>query len=145
MGNSAGKPTAAKGRLAKAQTPEAARLLERALALQALGVLPDARAVYRQLLKLSPNHFDALYWLGRLEYGAQSYNEAEALLRDAVRANPQSADAHKHLAATLKALRGLEEAQESYRRGLALNPNDAAALNNLGNLCRELSQLREAL
>jgi len=145
MGNSAGKRNLGKGRSAQAQTPEVARLLERARALQALGILPDARAVYRQLLKLSPSHFDALYALGRLEYGAQSYNEAEPLLRGAVAANPRSADAHKHLAATLKALRRLEEAQESYRRGLALNPHDAVALNNLGNLCRDLNGLQESV
>jgi len=145
MGNSAGKRTLGKGRLAKAQAPGVERLFARALALQASGVLPDARAVYRQLLQLSPSHFDALYWLGRLEYGAQSYEAAEALLRDAVRANPRSADAHKHLAATLKALRRLEEAHESYRRSLALNPNDAVALNNLGNICRDLNRLQEAV
>jgi len=127
------------------QLAEAAQLLERAFALQALGILPEAKAAYRQLLKLSPNHFDALYALGRLEYGAQSFSAAEALLRGAALANPGSADAHKHLAATLKALRRLPDAQESYRRALALNPDDAVALNNLGNLCRELNHLQEAI
>jgi predicted outer membrane protein len=44
-----------------------------AVTLQKTGLIPDAQAVYRQLLKLAPKHFDALYLLGMSEYHAQSY------------------------------------------------------------------------
>src|SRR5215831_14467988 len=96
MGDSAAQRAFRKARQKKKQVGDAAQLFERALVLHESGRLPDAMAVYRQLLKLAPNHFNALYLLGRLELEAQSYREAEALFGRAVQAQPRSADAHLH-------------------------------------------------
>lgn len=145
MGDSAAQRAFQKSRIKKKQKGEVAQLFERAAALHGSGLLPDARAVYRQLLKLEPNHFDALYRLGRLEYEAQNPNEAEAILSRAVRADPRSADAHLQLGLALNALRRFEEALASYRRAVALDPTDAAPLNNLGNVCRTLNRPAEAI
>ena len=91
----------------KEQKAQVAELLARAVQLQSTGRVPDAQAVCRQLLKLAPRHFDALYLLGMSEYYAQSYQEAERHLRKAVEAEPRSAKAHLNRGVVL-----LEEAAE---------------------------------
>ena len=145
MGDSAAQRAFQKSRLKKRQKDDVARLFDSARHLHESGLLSDAKEIYRQLLKLEPSHFNALYLLGRLEYASQSYHEAEALLSRAVRANPQSTDAHLHLGLALNALQRFEDARASYRRAVALKPTDAAALNNLGNVCRNLNRLPEAI
>src|SRR2546423_4834810 len=104
MGNTIGQRAFHNARLKKKQKGDVEQLFERALALQQGGVLPEARAVYGQLLQLQPKHFNALYRLGTLEYHAQSFREAESLLTQAIRVNPRSAEAHLHHGATLNAL-----------------------------------------
>jgi predicted O-linked N-acetylglucosamine transferase (SPINDLY family) len=129
----------------KAQKAEAAQLLERAVALHRTGLLSDAKAVYRQLLKLAPKHFDALYLLGMSEYQARNYHEAELLLGKAVDVEPRSAKAHLHRGVVLHALQRFEEAGGSYRRAIALEPGHAVALNNLGSACWMLNRLDQAI
>jgi len=90
MNDSAGQRAFQNARLKKKQKAETARLLERAIALVNTGSLPDARALLRQLLELSPRHFDALYLLGMTEYHTRRYQEAELLLAQAIDAEPQA-------------------------------------------------------
>ena len=129
----------------KGQKAEVAELLERAVTLQNTGLLPDAQAVYRQLLKLAPKHFDALYLLGMSEYHARSYHEAERHLRKAAEVEPRSAKAHLNRGVVLFALGRFEEAGASYKRAIALDPGYAVALNNLGNVCLMSNRLGEAI
>jgi predicted O-linked N-acetylglucosamine transferase (SPINDLY family) len=129
----------------KGQKAEVAELLERAVTLQKTGLLPDAQAVYRQLLKLAPKHFDALYLLGMSEYHAQSYHEAERHLRKAAEVEPRSAKAHLNRGVVLFALGRFEEAGASYKRAIALDPGYAVALNNLGNVCLMSNRLDDAI
>ena len=129
----------------KEQKAEVAQLFERAVTLQKTGLIPDAQAVYRQLLKLAPKHFDALYLLGMSEYHAQSYAEAERHLGRAVEVEPRSAKAHLNRGVALYALGRFEEAGGCYRRAIALDPGYAVALNNLGNVCLILQRLDEAI
>jgi predicted O-linked N-acetylglucosamine transferase (SPINDLY family) len=145
MGKTVGARAMQNARLRKKQKAEVSELYERAQALQRSGLVPDAKAVFRQLLALAPNHFDALYMLARLEFGAQSYGEAEVLLSQAVQADPRSAEAHAQHGIVLYALQRFEEARASYLRALALKPNDAVTLNNLGNACRSLNRQEEAV
>src|SRR5690348_15829186 len=94
MSNTIGQRALHNARNRKRQKADTEQLFQRALTLQQSGVLGEANAVYRQLLQLQPNHFNALFLLGTLESRAQSYQEAERLLRGAVTADPRSADAH---------------------------------------------------
>ncbi len=135
MSKSVGQRAFHNARGKKEQKAEVAQLLERAIALHKTGLLPDSRAVYRQLLQLAPKHFDALYRFGTFEYQARNFHEAELLLGKAVDLEPRSAKAHLHRGVVLFALQRFEEAAASYRRAIALEPGHAIALNNLGNVC----------
>jgi predicted O-linked N-acetylglucosamine transferase (SPINDLY family) len=129
----------------KQQKAEVAQLLQRAVVLQQAGLLPEAQAVCRQLLKLAPRHFDALCLLAMFEYQARNYLEAEAHLSHAVDVEPRSAKAHLNRGVVLHALQRFEEAAVGYRRAIALDPGSAVALNNLGNACRMLNRPDEAI
>src|SRR5436190_663900 len=111
MSNTIGQRALHNARNKKKQKADAEQLLGQALTLQQSGVLGEAKAIYRQLLQLQPNHFNALYLLGKLEYQAQSYQQAESLLRNAVTADPRSADAHMHHGVALNALQRFEDAR----------------------------------
>jgi predicted O-linked N-acetylglucosamine transferase (SPINDLY family) len=145
MGDSAGERAFHNARLQERQKAEVAPLLERALELHQTGLLPDAKAVYRQLLQLAPNHFDALHLLGTLESQAKNYQQAETLLSRAVAADPQSAQAQLNKGVALNGLQRYEEARESYQKAIALRPDYAVALFNLGNVCWTLNRLDEAV
>jgi predicted O-linked N-acetylglucosamine transferase (SPINDLY family)/TolA-binding protein len=145
MSSTIGQRALHNARNKKKQKASTDQLLERARALQQSGVLGEAKAVYRQLLQLQPNHFNALYLLGQLEYQARSYQEAEGLLRAAIAANPRSADAHMHLGIVLNALQRFEEAHAAYLKSLALAPGSPITLNNLGNVCVSLQRHQEAI
>src|SRR5882724_1653581 len=145
MGKNAAERAFHNARLKKKQKAEVAQLFERALTLHKTGLLPDAKAMYRQLLQLAPDHFDALYLLGMSEYHARSYHEAELLLTQAVNAEPRSAEAHLHRGIVLHTLQRFEEARDAYQRAIALKPGYAVALNNLGNVCLSLGRFEEAI
>jgi predicted O-linked N-acetylglucosamine transferase (SPINDLY family) len=145
MGDSAGQRAFHNARVQKRQKAEVARLLERALQLHQTGLLPDAQAVYRQLLQLAPNHFDALHLLGTLESQAKNYQQAEILLSRAVAVDPRSAQAQMNRGVALNGLQRYDEARESYQKAIALRPNYAVALFNLGNVCWTLNHRHEAV
>nr|WP_298241183.1 tetratricopeptide repeat protein [uncultured Bradyrhizobium sp.] len=120
-------------------------MLGHALQLHKMGLLPEAKTAYRQVLQLAPNQIVALHMLGILESDAKNYEQAESLLSRAVAADPRSADAHMSLGIALNGLRRHDEACASYRKSLALRPNHAVTLSNLGNASVALELHEEAL
>ncbi len=145
MGSDAGQRAFHNARLQKKHKAEIAGLLERGLQLHQVGRVVEAQAIYRQLLALAPDHFEALRLLGMAECHTGNYQQAELLLGRAVALEPRSADAHLNRGVALSALRRYEEARESYQRAIALQPTFAIALHNLGNVCRALHRLDEAV
>src|SRR3954449_7614966 len=145
MSKNAGLRALPQARSKKEQKAELAQLYQRALALQNAGRLPEAQAVCRQLLKLSPRHFDALCLLAMFEYQAGNYPEAEAHLSHAVDVEPRSLRAHLNRAVVLQSQLRFEEAEAGYRRAIVLDPGSAVAWNNLGNTCRMLGRPDEAI
>src|ERR1035437_7918185 len=78
-------------------TPSATQaqpLFREGLRLQNLGQLEQAHAIYLQVLKLQPRHFDALHMLGVI--AARTNNPARAieLINKAIEINPNSASSY---------------------------------------------------
>lgn len=145
MSNDAAQRAFQNARLKKKQKAEAELLFSRAAALHQAGRSADAATLYRHILALRPEHFDALHMLGLCEFDARRHDEAEQLVRQALQIDPRSADAHSNLGIILFDLGRFEEARTAYRRAVTLNPRYAVAFNNLGNACKELDLLDEAL
>jgi predicted TPR repeat methyltransferase len=121
------------------ETFEYARLQHRS------GRLPEAEALYRQILTVEPRHAEALHLLGVLA-GQTGRNEVAAdFMRRAIALRPDHAEAHKNLGVALKAAGKIDEAISAYREAIALKPDYAEAHKNLGNALYHKGQLSDAI
>ncbi len=131
---------------AVAANPRDARLQRLcALALTALGRLPDALRHYDLAVALEPGDAqshqqrgDLLFQLGQLQEALSSYHQALLL-------KPDQAEAQHNRGVTLLALLRPKEALESFERALAIDFAYADAWYNRGLALAELGRPEEAL
>jgi tetratricopeptide (TPR) repeat protein len=106
-------------------------LLRAAMEHHQAGRLPQAEALYRQILQAAPNNPDALHLLGLIAHQAGKIEIAVDLISRAIRINP-SGPMYYNLGVALQARGEMDAAVESYRKALALMPDYAEAHSNLG-------------
>jgi tetratricopeptide (TPR) repeat protein len=116
-----------------------------ALALHQRGQLAPARALYLEVLKLQPAHFDALHCMGVLAYQSRDPAAAVVWLDKALALNPRYAPAHNNRGAALKDLAQWDAALASYDRAISLQAGYAEAWNNRAVVLRELGQHQAAI
>jgi predicted TPR repeat methyltransferase len=121
-----------------------AALLAEALALHRAGRLGEAEPLYAAVLAQSPDHPDALHFLGVLRHRQGASGEALALIRRSLALAPDNADAHNNLGNVLFELSKVEEAITAYRRLVELRPGSADAHHNLGVALRATGKPAEA-
>ena len=109
------------------------------------GQLNEADALYRQVLKVLPQHFDALHMLGVLEAQRGNPQAAVDLIGRAIKVDGRNPAAHNNRGNALRALGRHKEALASFDKALTLRPDYPEALNNRGNALRDLGRAREAL
>lgn len=109
------------------------------------GQLPQAEALYRQILAQQPNHAHTLHLLGVVAHQVGRNDIALDLIRQAIALAPTLAQAHSNLGEVLKALGQPEDAITAYRQAIALQPNFPEAHNNLGNALAAKGPLAEAI
>ena len=119
------------------------KAFQSALALHQAGRLPQAEAIYRQILQVAPNHPDALHFLGAIAHHDGNNQAAVEFIRRAISVNP-SPSMHYNLGNALQAQGKLDEAVEHYRKALALKPDYAEAHTNLGNALQAQGHLAAA-
>jgi predicted O-linked N-acetylglucosamine transferase (SPINDLY family) len=127
------------------KTHDVSDAFAQALASHQNGAVADAQALYREILRIVPNHFDALHLLGVSECQVGKLDVAERLLRRALVINPRSAAAHSNLGNVLSQSKRLEEALASFNKAVGLKPDFAEAFFNRGNTFRELERFDEAV
>lgn len=118
--------------------------IQAALEHHKAGRLPQAEALYRQVLEQNPDQPDALYLLGVLSSQAGRNDLAVDLIRHSVRIRP-SAQVYYDLGNLLQILGRHPETLESYENALKLKPDYYEVLNNRGNLMQHLNRYDEAL
>ena len=134
--------------MSAANSPVAARAqaeFRQGLALHQEGRLAEAQAIYRQVLKIQPEHFDALHLLGVISYQTGNLLQAVDLIGRAIELNPSNAAAYSNHGLALQGLQRPDEALDSYDRALKLKPGYAEAYSNRGNALKDLKRLDEAL
>jgi tetratricopeptide (TPR) repeat protein len=109
------------------------------------GRLHEAETLYRDVLALKPNHYEALNYLGALELKKDLDDSAADLIQRSISSNPTFAPSHANLSAIRLGQRRLEDALASSERALELNPNLLAAVHCRGNALFELGRYQEAL
>jgi predicted O-linked N-acetylglucosamine transferase (SPINDLY family) len=124
--------------------PSGPSAIEIAFAAYRRGDWVAADRMFQEILRATPQHFDALHLLGVLRTGQGQHAEAVRLIKRALKLNPRFADAHYNLGVALQGLGKIRDAVASYREVLALAPNHLHACNNLGIALQAMGRREEA-
>jgi len=109
------------------------------------GRLPEAEAIYRQVLEIDPNNADVRYLLGTIAYQVGKHQTAIELLDRALATKPRFAEALSMRGNALQALNRQQEALASFDEALSIHPEFADALCNRGSALQALKRYPEAL
>lgn len=108
------------------------------------GRLDQAKNAYVAILRVVPNHVDALNLLGQILFGWEHYREAAAAAEAAIAVRPDEPSLRVHLAAAREGLGDLAGAEAALVHALALAPHTAPALTLLAPLRKAQARLAEA-
>jgi len=109
------------------------------------GRLAEARRDYLQILRVQPDHSDALHFLGLIAHQLGDPAEATRLMRRSIELNPAAEHYLTNFGEVLRARRQLVEAERCLRNSIQLNPRSVHGYNNLGNVLRDLGDVRQAI
>lgn len=142
------------------KTDEAEREARRALRLDAgsanahtlLGIILSSRGDKNaeatesliQAVALSPNNFDAVFYLGRLQYLARDFVAAQRNLETAAGLQPKNIEAKFFLGSTREALGESDKALGEYQEIVKLDPNSYFGKIGLGALLVKQGKTDEA-
>lgn len=120
-------------------------LLRTALQYHQAGFLPEAEALYHQVLQRSPQHPDALYLLGAIALQGGDFRLAVDLTTKAIEANPANPEAYGNLGLALHEQGQLQTAAEQYRKALSIKPDYTNARYNLHALLLDMENMAPAV
>ena len=126
-------------------TTQAKALFSKGLSHHQAGKLSEARAAYRQLLKLFPDQADALHMLGVAEFQEKNFEAAVSLISKAKDARPDNFLMHFNLGNAFRSAGRLSEASKAFSTALALRPDHLDSMKNLGNTYKEQNMMAEAI
>lgn len=118
---------------------------QQAAALHGRGDLAQAHALYADIVKRQPKHFDALHGLGVIAYQTRDFRKAAELIAQAIELFPDSAVFHSNYGLALLDMGNLAGALAAFDRAITLNSNFAGAFSNKGNALHMLGRYPEAL
>jgi predicted O-linked N-acetylglucosamine transferase (SPINDLY family) len=107
---------------------------QHALTLLRLGDLDAVKTALENVVRVDPDHFDALCLLGNVLVDLGHDSQAVDAYRHVVRLRPGFTEAHERIGDLLTGLRRYPEALASFRAVLGLNPRSALAHTGVG-LC----------
>jgi tetratricopeptide (TPR) repeat protein len=113
---------------------EILRAYQLAVQNQEAGRLKAAVAAFQHVLKIKPDHSDALNNLGMVYQDLGDLSAAELTLRRATLLRPSESNYHFNLALVLANQGKVPEAEIACNQAIRLDPEFAEALNTLGNL-----------
>ena len=109
------------------------------------GRLPEAESIYRQILAAAPQHADALYLLGTIEYQQGRNHIAVGLIEKAIQLNPNWPAYYHRLGDICRLASRLDQAIDISRAAINRWPDLADAHRNLGNALLDKGELAEAV
>jgi len=109
------------------------------------GKIDIAQELYNQVLKIDPNHSQALNNLGVIFKVLGEHQKAKDCYEKAIEINPNYSDAHNNLGMIFKELGENQKAKSYYEKAIEIDPNHSQALNNLGVIFKELGEFEKAL
>ena len=107
--------------------------------------LRNAENLYKEVLKMNPNHFESVLCLGTLLGQTNKPELAKPFFQKAIELNPNDTKIHNNLAIVFQKLGEHQAAIKSFEKAISINPNYIQAHFNLGNLQRELGNHQSAI
>jgi protein O-GlcNAc transferase len=105
----------------------------------------DAERLFKEVLRLNPQHVGALNLLGIVFTHEKKYKEAADYFEFALKINPNSDVTLYNYGVVLKALKRPAEALRQFTQALSINPDVPETWNNRGTVLIELGNFSEAL
>lgn len=118
---------------------------EKGVILELSEYLDEAYFCYRQVLHLSPTHYEALWHQGNILNAQGNMIGAESAYKQAIQINPKYELAYLNLASLLYRAGRLTEALEKLREAIVLNPESDTARYNLAVILEDNAVFDEAL
>ena len=103
-----------------------------------------AQELYNQVLKVDPNHLNALNNLGAIFKSSGEYQKAKSCYEKAIELNPNFVEAHNNRGNIFRELKDFEKAKDCYEKAIELNPSFVEAHNNLGRVFQKLGDHQKA-
>ena len=72
-----------------------------------------AENLYKKILKIDPNHFESIFYLGVLLLESNNFDRAKQLFQKTIRIQPNYAPAHNNLGIIFNALEETQKAMSS--------------------------------
>ena len=119
--------------------------LDQAIGLHVQNELELAKALYLEILRVRPNAFEALHYLGVIHYQQGKFEEALRLIESAVHLFPSHSVSQCNLGNVYQALSRFEDAIRAYTRSVELNPQFSDAYFNMGVVLNALGSVEGAL
>jgi len=119
--------------------------LQQAVDLHQQGRIAQAEALYQEILKVEPGHFDALHLLGVAKLQGGNPEAALELIGRAIRINSRNADALTNLGNALRELGRHAQALTCYERALAIRPDAPESHYNRALTLQELHRHEDAV
>lgn len=113
---------------------EVLRVYQLAVQNQEAGRLQEAATAFQHVLRMQPEHSDALNGLGLVYQELGDLSAAESMLRQAMLLRPTEPHYHFNLSLVLANQGKVQEAEVACQKAVSLDPEFAEALNTLGNL-----------
>ncbi len=108
------------------------------------GNYSEASLLCKEILRLSPEHLEAINLLGLIFLNLGHYQQAISFFSTALAIDPKETGPYINLGTTYKQLGDFEKALSSFETAIKIDPGQLAALNNLGNLYVQLGDTRKA-
>lgn len=118
--------------------------LQEAIALHNNGRLDEADAIYRNILRQSPRHPDALHLRALICHSRGNFSEAASLAEAAIAFAPRVANLHNTAGEAWRRLGKLDLARKRLAEAIRLEPAMAIAHHNLSMVCSAESRYRDA-
>lgn len=129
----------------KPSKKQISKLLQHGIQQHQSGALDGAEESYRAILKMDPNHADALYFLGNIYLYHDDLDNAQQYLEKAIAANPQLADYHVDYGNVMREKGEMTLALKHYRYAVKLKQDYPEVHFNIGLVCSELNDVEGSI
>ena len=103
-----------------------------------------AKELYNRVLKIDPNHSQALKNIAIIFINLKDYQKAKKCYEKAVEIDPNSADAYYNLGIIFKELKEYQKAKSCYEKADNIQPNNTIIQTNLGIIFNDLGEYHKA-